>query len=74
MVGAVQGVEGGAQDVELVGTQMGSRSSSKTNPTIGTYHQICDYFNDIFLISFNLFLNTSILMEAYFLLCIVIVC
>jgi hypothetical protein len=26
MVGAVQGVKGGAQDVELVGTQMGSRS------------------------------------------------
>lgn len=26
MVGAFQGVEGGAQDVELVGTQMGSRS------------------------------------------------
>jgi hypothetical protein len=26
MVGAVQGIKGGAQDVELVGTQMGSRS------------------------------------------------
>jgi len=37
MVGAVQGIKGGAQDVELVGTQMGSRSKRLQKLEVETF-------------------------------------